>query len=73
MQKAQSIDPKEVAAALPTITFESFYGPAAFGGASIYGTPQQLLIPAIVAQLRGENLVEVERIQPQELSARLVN
>lgn len=73
MQKAQSIEPGAVAAALPKVTFDSFYGPAAFGGAATYGTPQQILIPAIVAQLKGNQLVEIERIQPQELSARLAD
>lgn len=70
MEKAQSIDPKAVAAALPNVTFESFYGRAAFGGKAMYGSPQQILVPVIVTQLKGGKLAELQRIAPDELKAR---
>jgi branched-chain amino acid transport system substrate-binding protein len=70
IEKSQSIDPKEVAKTLPAITFDSFYGMSAFGGQSLYGSPQQMLIPVIVTQIKNGQLVEVERIQPEELNSR---
>ncbi|MDZ5431934.1 ABC transporter substrate-binding protein [Pseudomonas fluorescens] len=70
IEKSQSIDPREVAKALATIKFDSFYGPSSFGGQSLYGSPQQMLIPVIVTQIKNGQLVEVERIQPQELVVR---
>nr|MBF0681867.1 ABC transporter substrate-binding protein [Pseudomonas sp.] len=70
MEKAQSIDPKEVAKVLPETTFNSFYGPAGFGGEATYGSPQQILVPVIVTQMKGGELVEVSRIEPAELAKR---
>lgn len=71
MEKAQSIDPAAVAKALPEITFPSFYGEAAFGGESTYGSPQQELIPVLVTQVSNGKLIELERILPDELATRL--
>lgn len=70
MEKAQSIDPSDVAKAMPTVVFDSFYGKSAFGGKEIYGTPQQMLLPVIVTQLKDGKLVEVGRIAPAELVQR---
>ncbi|EPW8906858.1 ABC transporter substrate-binding protein [Pseudomonas aeruginosa] len=71
MEKAQSVEPKAVAEALPEITFDSFYGKSAFGGKATYGTPQQILVPVIVTQLQQDKLVEVGRVQPEELTQRI--
>jgi branched-chain amino acid transport system substrate-binding protein len=71
MEKSNSIDPKVVAKTLPTIIFESSYGPAAFGGQETYGSPQQMLVPIIVTQIKNGQTVEVERIVPDELKQRL--
>ncbi|MCY0149262.1 ABC transporter substrate-binding protein [Hoeflea sp. G2-23] len=71
MEKSQSLDPKVVAATLPEITFEGFHGTTAFGGAEVYGSPQQMLLPIIVSQIQDGKLVELERIIPDELKARL--
>lgn len=71
MEKSGSIDPKVVAKTLPTIIFESSYGPAAFGGKDTYGSPQQMLVPIIVTQIKNGQTVEVERIIPEELKTRL--
>lgn len=70
MEKAQSVDPKQVAAALPTVTFDGFYGKSAFGGSAMYGSPQQILVPVIVSQLKGGKLAELQRIAPDELKSR---
>lgn len=71
IEKAQSIDPAVVAKAIPEITFPSFYGKAAYGGAATYGLPQQMLIPVIVTQIQNRKLVEVSRLIPEELTERL--
>jgi branched-chain amino acid transport system substrate-binding protein len=70
MEKAQSIEPAEVAKALPQVTFDSFYGKSAFGGKDTYGSPQQMLVPVIVTQIQGGKLVEVARLAPAELRER---
>ena len=70
IEKAQSVDPVAVAKAMPTVTFESFYGKSAFGGAETYGSPQQMLLPVIVTQLKGGKLVEATRLAPAELRKR---
>lgn len=71
IEKADSIDPRKVAKALPEIIFESSYGPAAFGGAATYGSPQQMLVPIIVTQIKNGQTVEIARITPAELEQRL--
>ena len=71
IEHAQSIDPKAVAKALPEITFDSFYGVSAFGGEKTYGSPQQILVPVVVTQLQEGKLVEVSRLQPDELRERI--
>jgi branched-chain amino acid transport system substrate-binding protein len=70
MEKAQSVDPVEVAKVMPAITFDSFYGKSSFGGKETYGSPQQMLLPVIVTQLKDGKLVEVGRIAPAELAQR---
>lgn len=70
MEAAQSVDPKAVAAALPKVKFNSFYGPAAFGGKDIYGSMQQILVPVIVTQIKGGKLVELRRIESAEMKLR---
>lgn len=72
MEKAQSVDPVEVAKVMPTVVFDSFYGKSAFGGKATYGSPQQMLLPVIVTQLKDGKLVEVGRIAPAELVQRKI-
>ena len=71
IEKADSIDPKKVAKALPEIIFESSYGPTAFGGKETYGSAQQMLVPIIVTQIKNAQTVEIARITPAELQQRL--
>jgi branched-chain amino acid transport system substrate-binding protein len=71
MEKAQSIEPVEVAKAMPDITFQSFYGQSGFGGKETYEVAQQELIPVLVTQVQNGKLVELARVLPAELAARL--
>lgn len=70
IEKAGSVDPKAVAAALPTIAFESTYGPSAFGYREEYALPNQMLLPVIISQIRNGVVVEIERVVPDELKKR---
>ena len=71
IEKANSTNPRNVAKVLPTIVFNTSYGPTAFGGAHEYGSPQQILIPSIISQIRGTKVVEVSRSVPEELKKRI--
>jgi branched-chain amino acid transport system substrate-binding protein len=71
MEAANSLEPKAIAAALPKIVFDVSYGKTAFGGKDTYGSPQHMLLPAIVTQVKGGKLVEVKRLQPAEMARRL--
>ena len=65
MEKAGSIDPKEVAAALPEISFTSFYGnDVDFYGMDTYGSDQQMRLPVVITQVEDGKLVERARIVP---------
>lgn len=63
MEKAQSIDPAEVAKAMTIVKFKSFYGDTSFGGKAIYGSDQQMQLPVIITKLKGTSLQEVGRVQ----------
>ena len=64
-EKAQSIDPKDVAAVLETTTFRTFYGgEAGFGGKEIYGVNSQPMLPVYITQLTDGKLIEKARIVP---------
>lgn len=70
MELSQSVDPKVVAASLPNVKFNSFYGPSGFGGKETYGSMQQILVPVIVTQIKGGKLTEARRIEPAEMKSR---
>lgn len=58
IEKAQSIDPVEIAKVMPDVTYNSFYGDnVTFGGASIYGSKMAPNLPAYITQLVDGNLV----------------
>lgn len=63
MEQAQSIEPADVAKAMPTVKFKSFYGETGFGGKEVYGSDQQMRLPVIVTKLVGTSLQEVGRVQ----------
>ena len=71
IEKAGSIDPRIVAKLLPEIVFDSSYGPTVFGESNIYGSPQQMLLPVIVTQIRNGAVVEVKRVNSPELQKRI--
>lgn len=71
MEQANSIDPRVVAKALPNVIFPSSYGPASFGGAAVYGSPQQMLLPVIITQIQNGKVVELTRIKSAEMEQRL--
>jgi branched-chain amino acid transport system substrate-binding protein len=71
MKSANSVEPKVIAETLPKIMFDTSYGKTAFGGAATYGTPQQLLVPVMITQIRNGKMVEINRLIPDELTKRI--
>lgn len=71
MEKIGSTDPEKIAKALPTLVFESSYGPAGFGLADVYGLPNQMLLPVIISQIKNGDAVELRRVNPAELQKKL--
>ena len=65
-EKAQSLDPKAIAAAMPSVTFRSFYTDnATFGGKEDYGSVQQPRLPVYITQIVNGKLVDRARIDPK--------
>jgi len=71
IEKADSIDPRAIAKVLPELVFESSYGPTVFGGSEVYGSPQQMLVPIIVTEIKDGAVSELKRVSPAELKKRL--
>lgn len=71
LEHAGTKDPDAVRKALTQVEVQSSYGPAVFGAESIYGSPQQLLLPVIVTQVQDGETVELETLVPAELEDRL--
>ncbi len=64
MEKAQSIEPKEVAAAMRTVKFNTFFGGQAhFGGKDLRRGLQEM-VPVFVTQVVDGKLVEKGRLDP---------
>lgn len=64
-EKAQSLEPKDIAAALPGVRFKSFYAPSVgFGGKAIYGSDQAPMLPVYITQIVGGALVERAKVDP---------
>jgi branched-chain amino acid transport system substrate-binding protein len=57
--------------ALPTLIFETSYGKTVFGSKAIYDSPQQMQVPVMITQVQDGKMVELTRIIPEELKARL--
>ncbi len=65
MEKAQSIDPRKVAAVMADVSFTSFYGNQVdFYGTDTYGSRQQMRLPVTITQVKDGNLVEKTRLVP---------
>lgn len=63
MEKAQSIEPADVAKVLPGTKFKSFYGPeVTFGGKEVYGADQQPNFPVFVSQIVDGKLIERAKV-----------
>lgn len=62
MEKAQSVDPAQVAKVMPSVRFKSFFGETGFGGKAVYGSDQQMQLPVIITQVVGAQLKEVGRV-----------
>lgn len=62
--KAQSLDPRDIAKALPGVRFHSFYGEAGFGGKADYGSVQQPLLPVYITQVVNGKLVDKAKVEP---------
>jgi branched-chain amino acid transport system substrate-binding protein len=71
MEASNSLDPKKIAAVLPTLIFETSYGKTVFGGKTIYDSPQQMQVPVMITQVQDGKMVELTRIIPEELKMRL--
>jgi branched-chain amino acid transport system substrate-binding protein len=67
MEKAQSLEPKDIAAAIPSTKFRTFYGAeVGYGGKATYGSVQQPLLPVYISQVTNGKLVEKAKIVPKE-------
>jgi len=63
IEKAQSVDSRNVAVAMPNVTFTTFYGgKIGFYGTETYGSRQQMQLPVIITQINDGKLVEKKRI-----------
>jgi branched-chain amino acid transport system substrate-binding protein len=63
LEKAQSLDPKAIAAALPTAKFDSFLGKGiGYGGKETYGYPQAPNLPVYITQIVDGKLIEKLRV-----------
>ena len=64
MEKAQSIDPKLVAAVLPKTTFKSFYGGMiGLGGKASYGSDMAPQLPVYITQIVDGKVAERLRVE----------
>ncbi|MFM0223005.1 ABC transporter substrate-binding protein [Paraburkholderia dipogonis] len=64
-EKAQSLDPKAIAAALPTTRYTSFYADnVGFGGKAVYGSDVQPKLPVYITQIENGKVVEKAKIMP---------
>lgn len=64
-EKAQSLEPKDLAAVMPTVRYRSFVADdVALGGKDVYGSVQQPILPVYITQIVNGKLVERARIAP---------
>jgi branched-chain amino acid transport system substrate-binding protein len=64
MEKAQSTEPKDIAAVMPTVKFKSFYAAdIGFGGKEIYGSVQQPVLPVYITQIVDGKVVERAKVE----------
>jgi branched-chain amino acid transport system substrate-binding protein len=64
MEKAQSTDPKDMSAVMPTVKYKSFYGDnVGFGGKAVYGVDQAPKLPVFITQIVDGKLVDRAKIE----------
>ena len=64
VKKAQSLDPKKIAAALQTVEFENLWGKAHFGGKDFYGVPNQIIYPMPFSEVKDGVAHLVAQLRP---------
>jgi len=65
-EKAQSLEPKDIAAVMSEVKFHSFYGEnIGFGGKDTYGSSIQPMLPVYITQIENGKVAERAKIQPR--------
>jgi branched-chain amino acid transport system substrate-binding protein len=64
VQKAQSLDPKKIAAALHTVEFDNLWGKAHFGGKDYYGIGNQIVYPMPFSEVKNGVATLVVQLSP---------
>jgi branched-chain amino acid transport system substrate-binding protein len=64
IEKAQTIEPRAVAAVLPSVKYRTFYGgETVLGGKDVYGATIQPILPVYITQIVNGKVVEKARIE----------
>lgn len=64
VKKAQSLDPKKVAAALREVEFDMLWGKAHFGGESFYGINNQIIYPMAFSEVKNGVATFIQQMDP---------
>lgn len=64
VQKAQSLEPKQIAEALKTVEFENLWGKAHYGGKSYYGIGNQLVYPMPFSEVKNGVATLIVQLSP---------
>lgn len=64
VKKAQSLDPKKVAAALSTVEFDNLWGKAHFGGKSYYGIGNQIVYSMPFSEVKNGKATKIVQLSP---------
>jgi branched-chain amino acid transport system substrate-binding protein len=64
VKKAQSLDPKKVAAALSTVEFDNLWGKAHFGGKSYYGIGNQIVYAMPFSEVKNGQATKIVQLNP---------
>lgn len=64
VQKAQSLEPKQIAEALKSVEFENLWGKAHYGGKSYYGIGNQLVYPMPFSEVKNGVATLIVQLSP---------
>ncbi|MGQ4807642.1 hypothetical protein NKDENANG_00997 [Candidatus Entotheonellaceae bacterium PAL068K] len=64
IEQAQSLEPKKVAAALQTVSFDNLWGKAHFGGKSYYGIGNQIIYPMPFSEVKNGKATKIVQLPP---------